>query len=272
MNESHHCRQIILAVLIVVGCFACSRPDHELFQRGKEAMERGQFDVANSLFLRMIREYPTSEYAEETLFSLATIAHSYIKNPERAIEYYTQLMFQYPSGNLACDSRLNLANIYFEYFHEYERAIEEFQKVIIHCQDLDKDAEAQKKIGDCSYLTGNYNQAIIEYLIADRNYPTSKEHPRVLKKIGDCHFILGNMESAELFYQKFLKLYPENADTREVMVTLGQVLMNQEQHCLAADLYRKLSEKTPERKDITAVFEKATKLCQETTSPIEATE
>lgn len=260
-------RQIFLFFFIVAWCFACTQPDRDLFQRGNEALERGQFDVANSLFSRLLREYPASPYTEETLYFLATIAHSYVKDPEQAIEYYTQLMYLYPSSSLACGSRMKLADIYYETFHEYERAIEEYQKVIIHCNNPEADAEAQKKIGDCSYITGNYNQAIIEYQIVDRNYPSSKEHSRVLKRIADCYFIQGNMESAEFFYRKFLKLYSKNPDNREVIITLGQVLINQGQYCLAADMLRELGDNVNIRKDITMVLEKATKLCQESMAP-----
>ena len=74
---------------------------------------------------------------------------------------------------------------------------------------------------------------------------------------------MGKMKNAEIFYRKTLDLMSAEDYDEAVKISLAQVLVNVTEYCMAAEIYRELLEREPDRKDIERLSKKAEKSCQE---------
>jgi len=253
------CRLVLsLLLLFTLGCQA---KDKETFLEARQAFDNGQFDEAIAGFLQVIQNYPTSQFREESLFHIGSIYYKYIKNPEKAIEYYSLLITSYPDSIYICDLRLNIGDLYMKRFEEYDKAIEEYQKVIVHCADPEQKAFAQLRIADCYFETVKYRQALIEYKLFETDYTFSSNKKTAFKKIADCSYILGDMINAEIYYRKTLDILSDNDQKEAVKISLAQLLLNTGEACMAAEIFHELLDQQPKRSDLELLAEKSDQEC-----------
>jgi TolA-binding protein len=240
----------------------CAGEDRKLYSQATQSLEWGNFDQAVAGFSRLVKEYPRSERAEESLYRLGEIYFHYTKNPEKAMEYFSLLVLTYPEGGFTCVARQRLVDLYLDSYDEEEKAAEECQKILVHCPDRPIKAFAQKRIADGYFKTANYQQALIEYQTCEREFPDPTVLPTVQKKIGDCYYILGEMDNAEVVYRKILKTFPDDENAEEIRLTLVQILLKDQFPCLALDLLSEVLAKNPARTDLLPQQEKTKQLCE----------
>jgi len=251
-----HCRFIFFCLAGLFFIFSgCQKRASDYFKRGEKFLGKGEFDAAIISYSKILKEFPESKYAESSMFSLGEISYKYTKDPEKAIEYYTQLLYNYPDSVHFCVSRKNVADIYIEKYGEFEKAVDELQKLSVQCQDLDFQSYAQKRIGDCYYYSGNYQQAIVEYSVFENSFIDTVNGALAVKKLGDCYYITGDMLNSEKNYRKFLELSTDKELSLEVELSLARVLLNQMEFELALQIYRKLIAQHPDRLDIRNLYD-----------------
>lgn len=75
-----------------------SASDKQLYNSGRQAFDNGQLDKARQVFLKLIKSYPQSGYADNAQF---WIGESYYREKwfERAILEYQTVVEKYPKGN-----------------------------------------------------------------------------------------------------------------------------------------------------------------------------
>lgn len=73
-------------------------PEKALYDRGNQAFQQGQYEVARKDFESLVAKYPKSELADNALYSAGECYFSE-KRYQNAIESFQQVLDRYPKGN-----------------------------------------------------------------------------------------------------------------------------------------------------------------------------
>ncbi|MBI5418300.1 tetratricopeptide repeat protein [Candidatus Poribacteria bacterium] len=174
--------------------------------RGKIFLKQGYNDKASNYFLEIAKSFPSSNWAQRSLYELAWICIN--KNDyNSAINFFAKLQedFSYFKTEYIA---MHLADLYYA-TKQYRFAIEQyifllerpsFSSARDHCLFW----LAWSYIGEKDYE----NAKNIFYLFLDSN-PTAKFKPFIYLTIADCLRYPGNFSEASYLYIKIIKNYPE---------------------------------------------------------------
>jgi TolA-binding protein len=91
-------------------------PEHELAPRALKhlamlSQQDGQMEDAIGRYEQLLREYPSSDQADEAQFMIAFICEEYLGDLDRARAAYQSVIDQYPDSELAVSARRLLPNV-----------------------------------------------------------------------------------------------------------------------------------------------------------------
>jgi len=72
--------------------------------------------------------------------------------------------------------------------------------------------DAQFKIGECAFLTGDFAGAIEAYKAVVEKYPNGDKVAGALYKTGVAYARLNNMEEARKYYKSVMTRYPKSSE------------------------------------------------------------
>jgi tetratricopeptide (TPR) repeat protein len=113
------CRILLACSLFLVLPFSAFADD---FQRGKEALDKGDYDAAIACFAACIRDNPKDAHA----YNFRGIAYQYKKEYDKAIQDYSEAIDISPTDAVASNNR---GTAYFDK-KEYDKAIRDFSDAI----------------------------------------------------------------------------------------------------------------------------------------------
>ncbi len=76
-----------------------------LFKKGEIKRKQGKYAEADSIFQLLVKEYPNEILADEALMQAAALNEGELKNPEKAMSLYQELLDQYPGSIFVPDAR-----------------------------------------------------------------------------------------------------------------------------------------------------------------------
>ncbi|MCF8365783.1 MAG: tetratricopeptide repeat protein [Bacteroidales bacterium] len=79
--------------------------DEVLYRKAEIMLEKGKFEVADSLFAKVTEMYPDDILADNALMKRAELFDYYFKNTNQAMLLYQQLMLDYPGSLFVVDAR-----------------------------------------------------------------------------------------------------------------------------------------------------------------------
>ncbi len=102
-------KNLLLIILSAVFIFACnSNKDKELFESASELYKANNFTAAVTEYEKLINEYPSSEYAEDSYFALAGIYQmgkiqnlKHSESAKKAVDYYQRFYSKYSNSEKA---------------------------------------------------------------------------------------------------------------------------------------------------------------------------
>jgi len=98
-----------------------------------------EYDFAITQFLRVFNEYPESNYAPRSLYSLGWLYETDLKNYDSSLYYYQLLMEKYPKSQYSKDVRLPV---------NYLLALQSGQPLPDSLKPVERKKEAVKGIGN----------------------------------------------------------------------------------------------------------------------------
>ena len=79
--------------------------DEVLFKKGEIMMKKGEYEIADSLFAKVVEMYPEDILADNALIIRADLNERHFGNIDIAMQLYEQLMFDYPGSLFVVDAR-----------------------------------------------------------------------------------------------------------------------------------------------------------------------
>ncbi|MDP1621986.1 MAG: tetratricopeptide repeat protein [Bacteroidales bacterium] len=78
---------------------------HVLFKKAEIFRKQGRFSLADSLFLQLVRESPDDILADEALMQAALLNEKQLKNREKAMSLFQEILDKYPGSIFVPDAR-----------------------------------------------------------------------------------------------------------------------------------------------------------------------
>lgn len=191
-------------------------------------------------YQEIIQDYPDSWHAAVAQYSIAAIYRD-LKDHDQALTAYQKVITDYPESNYASMAQDSIGAIYFYNFKDFPKAIEEYRKVVENYPRSKEADYAQYKIGRLyQRQLEDYAQAIKEYQKVIKNYPDSMWAPWAQMKIGDTYYRnLNQKEQAIKTYQEVIKRYPTASKALEAQIAIGDIYSNLGEKEKALQIYHK---------------------------------
>lgn len=79
--------------------------DDVLYRKAKIAMKKGEFQRADSLYAKVVENYPDEILADNALFQLAELNEIQLANKSKAMDLYQELITKYPGSLYTTEAR-----------------------------------------------------------------------------------------------------------------------------------------------------------------------
>jgi len=141
-----------LTLLLLLGC-SSKKSDKELFGEAKENLKEQKYPEAVMSFEELIKDYPDSKLAPESLSETASIYQnkqikslSEEENLEKAIELFKKIHEDYPESEYAPSGLFMAGFMYANDLHNYEAATEIYRQFLKEYPDNELTASAQAEL------------------------------------------------------------------------------------------------------------------------------
>lgn len=253
-----------------------------LYSTGIDYYQNGQYDKAQTLFLKVLNAKQSSESKAQACFWLGESAYA-LGDLNTAGKYLKQFKGMTGAQGLTeyTQADYDLGYIYYQK-PDYGTAITCFRNFIQSCDDRQKNlkSDAYIRLGDCFFMDRNYTQAINYYDLATRignynadyalyqqglcygaqgnvnqkvnmlneltqSYSNSIYYEQALFEIGNTYLVHGDKRSALSSFNRLIKDRPRSSYTRQAMMKVGMVYYNNNQYDQAVTNLKMLVENYP---------------------------
>ncbi len=101
---------LILSLGVFGGCTK-EMGEKEYYDRAYEFMRQNDWQQAEANFEKLVHNYPNGVYSSQSLFMMGFINANYLKNLDKARQYYQEFLQKYPEHKLAKDAQYELQNL-----------------------------------------------------------------------------------------------------------------------------------------------------------------
>ena len=101
---------LLVGIILVVGC-GKKMGEKEYFDMAYQFMGEEQWSESEKYFQKILDEYPKGEFSSKALFMVGFVNANYLKNFDKAQQYYTDFLQKYPKHDLADDAKYELENL-----------------------------------------------------------------------------------------------------------------------------------------------------------------
>lgn len=210
--------------LIGIGLFAfltgCSSPEEQEFRRAERAVDAGHFRVALTHYSNVI-ESSNEQLALEAARDAAKIAHFEVKDFKRSAEFYRKIVLKSSDALERLSAQKMLADIYFDHLADYKQSILEINRFLSLSTDSQERTKYKISLARSYYYQNLFDQALNEV------EEFLKVEPNEINKF-DMLMLKGNIllaqkdlgRAADVFKSVLLK-YPEKSKQENVALTLA---------------------------------------------------
>jgi len=134
--------------------------------------ERGNYEKSIQSLLDIIEKYPKSGLASEALYFLGDIYQFKLKNYNKAMDEYQNLIQDFPQNRFVANAQFKIAECCRK-LEEWQEAIKAYGKFIKDCSQYGYSDYAQFYIGQCYEKLKDWKKAKDAYSLISTNYPES---------------------------------------------------------------------------------------------------
>ncbi|MBI1820195.1 MAG: tetratricopeptide repeat protein [Nitrospirae bacterium] len=224
-------------ILFPAGC------THKVQAQLKEAERQfrlGNYQDSRSDYLQIAETYPKSRQAPEAYYWAGVISYLYLKQTQKALDYFHKVLTDYPASEFVLPSRGHLAEMFEKEFNEPRLAIGEYQKMIEETPDHANEDEYLYKIGDIYFNQGDLAQSKIEWEGLIKKFPRNKWTDRASFQVAMILLIKEKYAEGLAAMDDFLKVYPDSPFVIEAKYERGVCLEELNRYDEALAVFKEL--------------------------------
>lgn len=189
--------------------------EYELrFNIASNQVSLGKYQDALKGFREVVRTNPSSSYAAASLYQTAKIYKYNLKNTEKAISTYQELLSGYPKSEFRKTALFEIAESLSELGKKTEAA-EQYRKVIATAGRDPAVEKAYYQLGDLYREEKNYADAMKQYQKLIEVFPEGTLRPAALYRLAYCSLVLADTAAALKLYEQVYTEFP-TADFAEL--------------------------------------------------------
>ncbi len=234
---------LLLAAGIYYG-MSCSRDEPDrLYVSAINAAAKGNVELAETLYKRIIKHYPNSSVRKDAMYRLGLLDYLYFNDYPIALEEFFDLVYTYPRYRHTFDAYLYIARIYIEQQGMPQKGIEIYEKLLstttsseglkrllprlaMEYESVDNIPRAtamyRKLLGlyrkpppnylyeyaYLEYLAGHYSDALRDFKHVSKVYPGTSYSVSAGIAMADCYEETGRSEEALTLLDSLKSAYP----------------------------------------------------------------
>ncbi|MCK4591783.1 MAG: tetratricopeptide repeat protein, partial [Candidatus Latescibacteria bacterium] len=164
-----------------------------------------------------------------------------LDRPRKAAETYLKLQNLFPGSHLAPEALLEAGKIFSD-AKQPLRAIQALRQLITEYKDSPLTDESHYWLGMCSWETGNYTDALSEFV----RVSSAQWRPRTLLEITKIRLEQNNLNEARNIFSQLKKDFPKKPVTGQAAILLAGQLRKKGQFSQAAEFLQQASGILPE--------------------------
>ncbi|HBB66831.1 MAG: hypothetical protein A2X28_00030 [Elusimicrobia bacterium GWA2_56_46] len=193
------------------------------FFLGKAYLYEGKTYMAAGVFGKLLKDYPDSDYKEETEF-LTADSFFYAGDYDGAIIKYQDFLKKYPSSKLRNAAVFRVGASLFNK-KDYPSARSSFQSVIDRSPQDFFAPYSQYFIAESYLENEQIRDALFAYTKVTLNYAGSQVAPASHYKLAWCQYRLNDYPQAARALENFLLLYPGNTLAKNAWYLCGNAYL-----------------------------------------------
>ncbi len=224
------------------GSFSSDDP-YTYYQYAQALYKSGETNSAINEFRSLQQKFPSSKYAESSLFTIGFIRFQNGEY-EESIEDYRNVLHVYKNSSLAPAVYYSIGDAYFN-LGNYNSAIENYQIVLSRYPSSEYVYDAINGIQYC-YVAMDDPESAVELIdnFTAQN-PNLKFSDQIFFKKGEIYYSQRDYHNAKASYQEFLIKYPKSSFVPEAYYWLGKSSQNLKQDDEAISFFNKVFESYP---------------------------
>lgn len=216
---------------------------HTYYQYAQALFKSGESNAAISEFKKLQQKFPTSKYAESSLYTVGWIKFQQ-GNFTEAIQDYRYVLSIYRNSALMPILYYSIGDAYFN-LSQYDSAIVNYERVISRYPASSYVYDAVNGI-QYSYVAMNQTEravALIDNFIEQN--PNLTFSDQVFFKKGEIYYSQRDYKSAKTSYQEFALKFPQSKFVPDAYYWIGKSAQNLEQNEEAIFHFNKVFEQYP---------------------------
>lgn len=186
----------IPVVMLAMVVLNCRSPLESQLEAGEQALGRGQYSEAIALYSEVILQSPGSEQAAKALYELAVIYYLQRRNLDAARASIRKILHEHPDTAVAHDARVLLARLYAEDLKEPEKAILEYRQLLEDARDEKEKRDLLLSIADCRYQQDDLVAAAEDYRYIIEEISYGEKSDRAFLRLAYIEALLGRWDEA----------------------------------------------------------------------------
>jgi tetratricopeptide (TPR) repeat protein len=131
-------------------------------ENAQTAWDNGDYAQAAETYEQFLRDNPSREQAAIARYQAATIYRRDLKQCDKAIPHYIELIVNFPTSPDVYNARMNLADCYGK-TDKLREAIAEYENLLPFTSEEKEKRRVRTQIAELYYKLNDYGQAIAEY-------------------------------------------------------------------------------------------------------------
>ncbi len=213
------------------------------YQYAQALYKSGETSSAINEFLELQRQYPNSQYGENSLYTVGWIKFQE-ENFDEAINDFHNVLLVYRNTSLAPIIFYSIGDAYFNK-GDYDSAIVNYQRVITNYPSSDYVYDAINGIQYCYVAMGQPNKAVSLIDQFTSQNPNLKFSDQIFFKKGEIYYSQKDYENAKKSYEQFVARYPKSQHVPEAYYWVGKSAQNLKQNEEAIFNFNKVLDEYP---------------------------
>ncbi len=236
---------LLFPILMLAGC---KRPDRApaIYLEAEELFGRGKFLLAIDKYDSVAREFETTPFAPKSLYKKALIYNRFLKDKQRAVNAYYEVLSVYPDTSEAYATRLDLAGIYSN-AGNHTKAVEQYQWIVDSRREPGKEEDYRYTIALEYFKMNDFEQAQAELKELLSMAVKKDVIAKALLLRGDTFYITGHIPEAIRAFEDIISRFEGLEVALEARFNMAKALEDSEREDEALLILEALKESYPNK-------------------------